>query len=189
MKVLMAVAGVLALLLGLAAAFVVSGAYDVAADVPHRDYTEDLIEMVRERSLQRRIRDIEVPPLDDGTMIAEGAEHYAAMCTGCHLAPGIGKTELRQGLYPRPPDLTQRHARRTPQRAFWVLKHGLKFTGMPAWGTTHDDASLWGIVAFLERLPDLSPEEYARMTRKPEPAPGTPAKAEPPEHDHSTHRH
>lgn len=187
MRILIALLVAILLLALAGLALVGTGAYNVAADAPHGERTAAIIEYARERSIARRIRDIEVPALDDAALVAEGAEHYAAMCTGCHLAPGLADTELRQGLYPQPPDLTKRRVRGSPQRSFWILKHGLKLTGMPAWGTTHDDASLWGIVAFLGKLPEMSAEEYAQLTRKPEPAPDTPQ--QPPEHDHSTHRH
>jgi hypothetical protein len=92
-----------------------------------------------------------------------GAEHYAEMCTGCHLAPGMKDTEIRAGLYPRPPNLVEHGAHRKPAEMFWIIKHGLKMTGMPAWGVTHDDQGIWGIVAFLQKLPDLSPQQYEEL--------------------------
>jgi mono/diheme cytochrome c family protein len=84
------------------------------------------------------------------------------MCTGCHLAPGARDSEIRPGLYPQPPDLT-RSPPPSPARAFWVIKHGIKMTAMPAWGTTHDDAAVWNIVAFLQKLPTLSPGQYQSL--------------------------
>ncbi len=191
MRILIALLVVIVVLVLAGLALLATGTYNFAADAPHDARTSAIVEYARERSIARRIRDLEVPRLDDAAQVAEGAGHYAAMCTGCHLAPGLSDTELRRGLYPQPPDLTKRRAGSSPQRSFWILKHGLKLTGMPAWGTTHDDASLWGIVAFLEKLPDMSAGDYAALTRKPEPelAPGAPAKAGPPEHDHSTHKH
>lgn len=66
------------------------------------------------------------------------------------------ESAARTGLYPQPPNLAQHRV--APGTAFWVIKHGLKMTGMPAWGETHDDASIWSIVAFLQRRPDLTPE-------------------------------
>lgn len=149
-----------------------AGFYDIGADEAHWPMTAELVEFVRERSIAVRAATIEVPALDDAELIAEGAQHYAAMCSACHLAPGLAETELRTGLYPRPPDLARhRHAHghgnttATRQRQFWIVKHGIKMTAMPAWGTTHDDAGIWSIVAFLGELPQLSPEEYQALTR------------------------
>ena len=147
-----------------AAIFVYSGAFDVAADVPHTELTARLIEAVRDRSIAVRIKDIQVPALDDPHLIAEGAEHYAAMCANCHLAPGVDKTDIRDGLYPTPPNLTK-HIAASAAEMFWVVKHGIKMSAMPAWGKTHDDHSIWGIVAFLQKLPELTPEQYQELIK------------------------
>ena len=160
-------------LLGAAAGagLIYSGVYGIGADVPHWSVTAKVMETFRERSIGARIKDIDVPGLDDASLVAEGAEHYAAMCSGCHLAPGMEGTEIRAGLYPQPPNLAEhRHAHghgdstTSAARQFWIIKHGIKMTAMPAWGTTHDDKSIWGLVAFLQRLPGMSPGEYAALT-------------------------
>jgi len=80
------------------------------------------------------------------------------MCTGCHLAPGMGDSEIRPGLYPQPPNLSQEPV--DPSEAFWVIKHGIKMSAMPAWGRTHDDATIWDMVAFVQQLPHLTPAQY-----------------------------
>jgi mono/diheme cytochrome c family protein len=84
------------------------------------------------------------------------------MCVGCHLKPGVERSEASAGLYPAPPNLT-RHRTDDAKRAFWVVKHGIKMSGMPAWGRSMEDEHIWGIVAFLRTLPDLSPERYQQL--------------------------
>ena len=79
-----------------------AGLYNIAADVPHTQPVYWLLETARERSVIARARDIVVPKdLDDANRISKGAGEYAEMCSGCHLAPGIKRTEISQGLYPR----------------------------------------------------------------------------------------
>jgi mono/diheme cytochrome c family protein len=151
------------IVLAAGACFVISGSYDVGADVPHAPATFLLIEELREHSIARRAGSIAVPPLDDPSLVAAGAEHYAAMCTGCHLAPGMEGSELRAGLYPQPPKLAASPAMPAAQQ-FWVIKHGIKLTAMPAWGTTHDDAAIWRLVAFLQQLPGMSEQRYRELT-------------------------
>jgi mono/diheme cytochrome c family protein len=74
------------------------------------------------------------------------------------------RTEISRGLYPRAPELRRkRHS--TPAEDFWVVKHGIKMTGMPAWGVTHDDEILWDVVAFLRKLPELTPDQYQSLVR------------------------
>lgn len=129
-----------------------SGVYDVAADDPHTRPVHALLETVRDRSIDRRAAAIPVPAdLDDAARVTQGAGNYAAMCATCHLAPGSGPTELSAGLSPAPPDLTQVAVE--PARAFWVITHGIKASGMPAWGRSMDAAYVWNLVAFLQRLP------------------------------------
>lgn len=140
-----------------------SGVFNVAADSPHWEAASRVIELVRDRSIAVRADGQAVPDLEDRGLIATGAEHYAEMCTGCHLAPGMTNTELRQGLYPVPPDFTAARSLQ-PAEAFWVIKHGIKMSAMPAWGHTHDDQTIWAIVAFLQQLPTLDPGEYAVLT-------------------------
>ena len=53
-----------------------------------------------------------------------------------------------------------------PQRAFWIVKHGIKMSAMPAWGKTLDDAQIWDIVAFVRKLPDMSPEAYQDLSTR-----------------------
>ncbi len=81
------------------------------------------------------------------------------MCIECHLAPGIDRPEISQGLYPRAPQLRQK-SDLSPAEQFWIIKHGVKLTGMPAWGVTHDDDLLWDLVAFVRNLPDLTADQY-----------------------------
>lgn len=153
---------ILAVLFVVAVGLVYAGIFNVAADEPHWALTERVIESLRERSIAVRARG-QVPSLDSLQLIAMGAEHYAEMCTGCHLAPGKKDSELRVGLYPKPPNLAEHGTQRSPEQTFWVIKHGVKMTGMPAWGLTHDDRSLWGLVAFVQKLPDLSPQQYEEL--------------------------
>ncbi|MGH8242820.1 MAG: c-type cytochrome [Steroidobacteraceae bacterium] len=148
------------MLIGVAkAVFVWSGAYNVAADEPHWRVTERMIETLRVRSVASRSADIAVPELEDEAMIRAGAGNYDAMCAGCHLEPGVTSTEQSRGLYPAPPDFTKRDID-DAAAAFWIIKHGIKMTGMPAWGMSMEDDDIWSLVAFLEKLGELSPDGY-----------------------------
>ncbi|MEO8061612.1 MAG: c-type cytochrome [Pseudomonadota bacterium] len=155
---------VLAGFVALATAAVYSGIFNFAADDPHWGMTQRLIELARERSIATHAADISVPGnLADEKLIASGAGEFSEMCTDCHLAPGMKDTEMRTGLYPKPPNLSEHGAHPTPEQQFWIIKHGLKMTGMPAWGLTHDDERIWSMVAFLQKLPGLSPAAYHEL--------------------------
>jgi mono/diheme cytochrome c family protein len=121
-----------------------------------------LIDTARERAIAVRADDVTVPTLGAPDQVKAGAGNYAAMCTGCHLAPGMPPTELSQGLYPAAPALATVGAP-DPARTFWIIKHGIKASGMPAWGKSMDDQYIWGMVAFLQQLPTRSPAEYQAL--------------------------
>jgi ketosteroid isomerase-like protein/mono/diheme cytochrome c family protein len=143
--------------------FLYSGVYEIGADVPHTRLGFWVMETFRDHAIAAHAVDVQVPPLDDPALIAEGAEHYSGMCTGCHLAPGMDDSEIRPGLYPQPPKLAEPSDLSAAEK-FWVIKHGVKMSAMPAWGLTHDDQAIWGMVAFLQKLPSLTPAQYAAMT-------------------------
>jgi mono/diheme cytochrome c family protein len=165
-KPVLVIAGIAVLAAVGAALFVESGFYNIGADEHHWKITLAVISQFRDRSIAARARIIDPKPVADLERIKDGAQHYAALCVGCHLAPGVNKSDIRTGLYPRPPNLPQEEVQ-DPQRAFWIIKHGIKMSGMPAWGKTLDDAAIWEVVAFVRKLPDMAPETYRQMLAKP----------------------
>ena len=106
-----------------------------------------------------------MPPLEDPRHIMDGFRHYREMCVGCHLAPGITSSEIHKGLMPEAPVLQDVVEEWTPAELFWIIKNGVRMTGMPAWGATHTNKEIWAIVAFLGKLPHLTAEQYAAMDR------------------------
>ena len=163
-----------------------SGAYNMAATEKHWGITEKIIAWVRESSIEARAKNLEAPPLDDTEVLLKGAEHYNAMCTICHLAPGLKPTELSIGLYPQAPIFHQRESVNDPAKQldrirayFWVIKNGLKMTAMPAWGLSHDDDSIWAMAAFVVKMSHMTPEQYENLISS--------AKDHSHDHDHSHH--
>jgi mono/diheme cytochrome c family protein len=184
---------VLLVLAGFAGAFIYTGVYNIGADAPHSRFVYGLLQQLRERSIERNARGIVAPhDLDSPKRIAAGAGLYQEMCTGCHLGPGLEKTEMSAGLYPSAPELARGDAL-SPAEQFWIIKHGVKLTAMPAWGKTHDDELIWDMVAFIRQLPRMSPWQYrAAVASAPESheemmerhADERPAKAAPHRHSH-----
>ncbi len=158
-RTLLAVVATLVALVVIGAVAVGSGLYNVAADVPHWSFVHGILDVTRERSIAVHASDIQVPALEGVAMARRGAGNYDAMCADCHLAPGMGESELSVALYPAPPNLTK-HAHADSSEAFWIVKHGIKATGMPAWGKRMEDKYIWDLVAFLRKLPSLSAEQY-----------------------------
>jgi mono/diheme cytochrome c family protein len=151
---------VLLLLAAFAGAFIYAGIYNIGADAPHSKIVFGALQELRERAIASYSRDVALPAdLNDSKRIAAGAGLYNEMCTGCHLGPGVERSELSQGLYPSAPELA-RGDDLTPAEQFWVIKHGVKLTAMPAWGKTHSDELIWDMVAFVRQLPKLNATQY-----------------------------
>jgi mono/diheme cytochrome c family protein len=150
-----------------------------------------LLETTRERSIERRAEGIIVPDLSGDERAAAGAAAFDDMCAGCHGAPGREPFVAAKDMNPPPPHLDDSASELTPAELFWVIKHGIRMTGMPAWGPTHSDTELWDLVAFIQRLPKLDSDAYRRLA-------GTsvhththedPARAEAGGHGHGDHSH
>jgi mono/diheme cytochrome c family protein len=90
-------------------------------------------------------------------MVRDGFEHYDQMCTVCHAGPGIEQSEISKGLNPQAPSLSDAVKEWTPRELFWIVKHGVKMTGMPSFGATHTDQEVWSIVAFIENFRECPP--------------------------------
>ena len=170
------VIGMVAIVGGLG--FIYSAVYPMGADDPHLKPVYWALDTLRERSVAVRARNIQVPPLDDPEMLLAGGADYNDMCADCHLKPGQKTSKMSAGLYPQPPNLSRGadgHAGHegghgdvstSAARQFWIIKHGIKGSGMAAFGPTHDDARIWAMVAFLQKLPTLDATQYQILTAR-----------------------
>ncbi|HUO86052.1 MAG TPA: cytochrome c [Thermoanaerobaculia bacterium] len=141
------------------------GLVEVAATEPHSPPVEWLLATARERAIAARGDEVVVPPLDDARLLGRGIRLYHRHCVACHGAPGVDPSPWAWGLNPfppplhEPPELSEGHAART----FWVTANGIRMTGMPAFGVTLSEEELWAVTALVERLGELSEEDYAAM--------------------------
>jgi mono/diheme cytochrome c family protein len=155
-----------------AAVFVASGLYNIGADAPHTKPVFWLIGQLRDRSIAAHAQGLKAPPdIADARRVNRGAMLYASLCVTCHAGPGVKRTDLSRGLYPKPPPLAYGNTL-SPGEEFWIIKHGVKLTAMPAWGKTHDDDQIWSLVSFLQAMPNLSPEQYQATTATSQPQSG-----------------
>ena len=150
-----------------AAVVVYSGVYDVAATRQHQQWVYSLLEVAMHRSVKLRARNIEPPPLDDEGRIARGAALFHDKCVQCHGAPGVSQGDIGKSMQPIPGPLVDAMQHWRPREVYWITRHGIKMSGMPAWEFRLDDGQLWDITAFVQRLPLLTPEAYVALTSAP----------------------
>jgi mono/diheme cytochrome c family protein len=154
---------IVALLLAsaVAVALAFAGLVPVAATRHHSGLLEWYLEEALDHAVDRAAEAIRPPALDDPALLRLGIVHYEEMCVTCHGAPGVEPSEIGKGLYPEPP-LLARRKRMRPAPTYWLVKNGIRDTGMPEFGSTHSERELWAVVAFTVAMPHMSPEEYAR---------------------------
>jgi cytochrome c553 len=154
---------IVALLGVLGALVVVSGVVPIKASSGHFKVTEWFLSFAMKRSVATHSLGIEAPALQDPRLIVMGAGHYEGGCKPCHGAPGQRIPVIAQHMTPPPPELAQHMKQWDDGELFYIVRHGVKLTGMPAWPATSRDDEVWGVVAFLRKLPSLDHQGYQAL--------------------------
>ena len=160
---ILAVIGALAIIVGIAAAvFFFGGFYNIAATEQDSGPVAWVLVHVREAAIDRHATDTPPGSLDDPATVRAGARAYAERgCVYCHGGPGAQWAKFSEGLNPGPPDLKEAAGELEPRKIFWVVKNGIKMTGMPSFGATGvSDKEIWSIAAFVKKLPTVSEADY-----------------------------
>jgi mono/diheme cytochrome c family protein len=162
MKFVLAILIVL-LVVGGAAAFVVkTGRLPIAATTPP-DIVDRVAMTAKFKAVVRHAAGLQVTLPTDAASVARGRDHYVENCLPCHGAPGVKPAEFAEGMNPKPPDIDGQLQNYTDPQLFWVIKNGLRATGMPGFGVNHKDEEIVAIGAFVRHTPRLSPEERKEL--------------------------
>jgi mono/diheme cytochrome c family protein len=148
-------------LIGGSVFYAVSGIYNIAATKSHWRVTKGFIGLTKHRSIDAHKENLTIPETDPADR-RQAFSHYHSMCRYCHGAPGYGSAEFSMGMYPEPPEMATGHVQEEmdDQGIFWTVTNGLKLTGMPAFGPTHTDVEIAGIVSLVRQIPHLPPRQY-----------------------------
>jgi cytochrome c553 len=155
----------------IAAVGVTSGVMPIKASSGHWRITAAILDFAKTRSVSTHSWSIEAPAVDDEVMVLQGAAHYETGCAQCHGSPDRALPPVMAAMTPPPPALGDRLTRWTPAELYSIVKHGIKFTGMPGWSVPQRDDEVWAMVAFLRRLPQLDAAAYRRLVSGPESPP------------------
>jgi cytochrome c553 len=148
------------------AGFVVAatGIVPLKASSGHWAITQWVLRFGMKRSIATHSLAIKVPDnLSDRSLVLKGAGYYEIGCRSCHGSPGLTPPRIAARMLPLPPALGPRIRESNPKKLFYVVKHGMKFTGMPAWPSTQRDDEVWAMVAFLLQYPALDAAAYRRL--------------------------
>jgi mono/diheme cytochrome c family protein len=141
-----------------------SGLYDIGATAQHLQPVYSLLENGMRHSVRHHARKVAVPPLGEPAQLLRGAGLYREHCAQCHGGPGTAPSPHGMSMQPVPGPLVDATARWRPQDLYWITRHGIKMSGMPAWEARLDEADTWAVVAFLTRMPGLDARAYRAMT-------------------------
>ncbi|TCR00555.1 c-type cytochrome [Neorhizobium sp. JUb45] len=157
------VLAIIAPLLGLA--FGWSGLMSVRASTGHWAITDWFLHWVMRNSVSvRAVAPDKAPPLDDPALIPTAAGHFETGCAICHGSPAQGRPDSVMAMLPPPPDLKTVVPEWSDGELFEIVKHGVRFTGMPAWPTQSRDDEIWSMVAFLKKLPEMNAQDYIKAS-------------------------
>ena len=120
----------------------------------------------RRFAIRGDVRERRTPVASTQESLVEGMGHFADHCASCHANDGSGNTEMGRGLYPKAPDMRLPATQRLSDgELFYIIENGIRFTGMPAWGTgtKASEESTWHLVQFIRHLPQLSESELETM--------------------------
>ncbi len=149
---------------GLGAVIVIGGGlFDATASTPHSPLVAVITHTTFIRSVQVRAADIQAPAHFTAAQVQAGLTDYSASCSGCHGAPGIARASWANAMTPSPPYLSDSARRWRSRELYWIIGQGAKMTAMPAWAESRSDEQIWNLVAFVEAMPLITPNAYARM--------------------------
>jgi mono/diheme cytochrome c family protein len=162
------IAGFLIALIAVACAALVimyTGSYNVAANVPDNAIVDWYLSNTMIHSVVSRAKSVQANAQFTDQQARAGFTIYSQTCVHCHGAPGKDPGDIAKGLNPEAPDLADAVEDMTTAQMFWIIKNGIKMSGMASYGKVHNDDEIWNIVAFVQRLPKMTPEEYGQFVQ------------------------
>ena len=165
------VLGALAVLVLAGLALAWSGIVNIAASTGHWAITDWFLHWSMRNTVRTYAALTVQAPAADPTGLVSAAGHYAATCATCHGAPGERPSPVMQSATPDAPDLAQTAVTWSDKELFWIIRNGIKFTPMPAWPALAREDEVRRMVAFVRRLPTITPEAYRALAYGPGGAP------------------
>lgn len=160
--------GAFTIILLLLAVLVVTklGLMPVSADGTHSRLEARIMPAVLHASIVHHASGESNPIAFSEDNLKAGVDTYKAMCARCHGTPGGESSIYGQSFYPPAPRLPEGMAQYTDSQLFWLIKHGIRNTGMPAWGNMLSDEEIWQVVGLLRNSEDLPAAVEAEWSAK-----------------------
>ena len=142
-------------------AFIYSGLFEAEASKPHSKLIDWATKTTMTHSVRRHGTAIEAPASASAEQVMDGFCQFEAHCVACHGGPGVARQSWVNGMTPDPPYLVDARSKWRPRELYWIVRNGIKMTGMPAWEKEMSERQTWDVVAFLSAMPRLPAGTYA----------------------------
>ncbi len=159
-KWVIAVIGVLLLV-----AAITTASHFTLSALPEPGRTEAFLATKAKHYLVRRSSRVGIPraPADRQSAIKVGDRLFGTECASCHGPSGHSPTDAGGWMYPRAADLTSHDARSySDQELFWIIKNGIRLSGMPAFGRAESDEHIWDLVLYVRMLPEINSQPLSQ---------------------------
>jgi mono/diheme cytochrome c family protein len=149
--------------------YLIRGYVDIAADQPPSSFERRLVMRAMDAAAERRAPEQKnpVPPTEEN--LVAGAKLYLDHCAGCHGVPSNPSSQFSRSFYPPTPGFFKRAPDMPDNQNFYIVQHGIRWTGMPAWSRILSDEQIWQLATFMSHIEKLPPA--ARKVLEPAEAP------------------
>jgi len=118
-----------------------------------RHFATDAVDAATERRAPERKNPM---PASEENLVA-GAQLYLNHCAGCHGVPANAESQFGRSFYPPVPAFFKDSPDMPENQNFYIIQHGVRWTGMPTWGKTLTEPQIWQVVTFLSNIEKLPP--------------------------------
>lgn len=156
-----------ALIAAVAFGLLLSGVgFRTGANQPHSKLFAWAVHRTMLNSVRRHAR-ADAPRLNpDRSTLLDGMRLYEQRCIACHGGPGIARAQWASAMLPTPPYLVGASARWSHAELYTLVHDGVKMTGMPAWGEVYTPEEIAKIVALVEAIPKMTPDQFEALRRE-----------------------
>lgn len=152
--------------------FAWSGLYNVAASKKHAPAIQSVIAFAKTNSIARQSSDPPPrPPVDESAQVKRAAVHYDRECAFCHGAPDKKQSGVLRNMRPEPPRMPHAVSELKTNELFWVIRHGLKYSGMPGWPHPGRSDEVWAMASFVQGIEEMGADRYRQLAEVDPPAP------------------
>jgi thiosulfate dehydrogenase len=141
------------------------GLLDLRADQNPPAWEERLAGTAMDESTEHHAPQQKNPLPSTTENLVAGARLYRDKCSDCHGSPVNPNSDYGRSFYPRVPQFMKQAPDMPDHENFYLIKHGVRWTAMPAWGGIMTDSEIWQVVLVLSHFEKLPPEVNAELTK------------------------